>query len=148
MNGTNIAIILAKRLNNLGFIVHRYNSVTTSSIYLKLDYGVCCGIRIADHPGKKKYHYRFNVMKDYRGERAILYDGLPSYFFDFSELEIVIKAVQEERQKKINEYGMNNYKSFIDINSKDQFYKRFTKMEGENYGESNKNVKNIDVKKK
>ena len=62
--------------------------------------------------------------------------------------EIVIKAVQEERQKKINEYGLDNYKSFIDINSKDQLYERFTKMEGENYGESNKNVKNIDVKKK
>ena len=44
MNGNDVAKILTERLIKLGFVVHRYNSVTTSSIYLKLDFGVCCGI--------------------------------------------------------------------------------------------------------
>ena len=69
MNGNDVAKILTERLIKLGFVVHRYNSVTTSSIYLKLDFGVCCGIRIADHNGRKRYHYRFNVMKNYNGNR-------------------------------------------------------------------------------
>lgn len=63
MTGNEVAEILINKLLKLGFIVHRYNSVTTSSIYLKLDYGLACGIRIADHTGRKRYHYRFNVMK-------------------------------------------------------------------------------------
>lgn len=63
MNEKQIAKVLIEELLKLGFVVHRYNAVTTNSIYLKLDFGVCCGIRIADHSGKKKYHYRFNVVK-------------------------------------------------------------------------------------
>ena len=65
MNEKQIAKVLVQKLLDMGFTVHRYNAVTTNSIYLKLDYGVCCGIRIADHNGKKKYHYRFNVVKGY-----------------------------------------------------------------------------------
>ena len=72
MTGKKIANILIQRLLSKGFIVHRYNSHTTSSIYIKLDYGVSCGIRIADHPGKKKYSYRFNVIKDYIGDKVII----------------------------------------------------------------------------
>ena len=53
MSEKQIANLLIQELLKLGFIVHRYNAVTTSSIYLKLDFGVCCGIRIADHSGKK-----------------------------------------------------------------------------------------------
>lgn len=80
MNEKEIASILVDKLKKLGFIVHRYNSVTTNSIYLKLDFGVCCGIRIADHNGKKKYHYRFNVIKDFKGDKIVNFNNLVSYF--------------------------------------------------------------------
>lgn len=63
MTGNDVANILVPKLLDMNLIVHRYNLHTTSSIYLKLDYGLACGIRIADHPGKKKYSYRFNVIK-------------------------------------------------------------------------------------
>ena len=119
MNGKEIANILVQKLIAEGFIVHRYNSHTTSSIYIKLDYGLSCGIRIADHPGKKKYSYRFNVIKD----------GLICRFYDFTELEEVIKAVQKERQEKINKYGLQNYKKYMERESKDDLYTRFKKME-------------------
>lgn len=42
MTGDEVAKILAIKLLKLGFIVHRYNSVMTSSIYLKLDFR--CGL--------------------------------------------------------------------------------------------------------
>ena len=38
MNEKKIAEILINKLNELGFIVHKYNAVTTNSIYLKLDF--------------------------------------------------------------------------------------------------------------
>ena len=38
MNEKKIAEILINKLNELGFIIHKYNAVTTNSIYLKLDF--------------------------------------------------------------------------------------------------------------
>ena len=35
-----MAKILINELSELGFTIHRYNAVTTNSIYLKLDFGV------------------------------------------------------------------------------------------------------------
>ena len=130
MKGKTVAKFLVKNLLDLGFIVHRYNSHTTSSIYLKLDYGVSCGIRIADHPGKKKYSYRFNVIKDYVGDKVIYKDNLTCYFFDYTELDKVIDAVKKEKQNKINKYGIENYKKWMDIQSQSDLYIRFKKMKG------------------
>ena len=129
MSGKEIANILVQKLLAKGFIVHRYNSHTTSSIYIKLDYGLSCGIRIADHPGKKKYSYRFNVIKDYVGDKVIIKDGLICRFYDFTELEEVIQADKKERQEKINKYGLQNYKKYMEKESKDDLYTRFRKME-------------------
>ena len=130
MKGKTVAKFLVKNLLDLGFIVHRYNSHTTSSIYLKLDYGVSCGIRIADHPGKKKYSYRFNVIKDYVGDKVIYKDNLICYFFDYTELDKVIDAVKKEKQNKINKYGIENYKKWMDIQSQSDLYIRFKEMKG------------------
>lgn len=114
MNEKQVANILVQQLKNMGFIVHRYNSVTTNSIYLKLDFGVCCGIRIADHNGKKKYHYRFNVIKDFKGDKIVNFNNLVSYFFTFDELSQLLQKVQEEKQAKIQKYGISNYKLYME----------------------------------
>lgn len=100
MTGDDVVNILVPKLLDMGLIVHRYNAHSTSSIYLKLDYGLSCGIRIADHPGKKKYSYRFNVIKDYKGDKVILKDGLICRFYDFNELDSVLDAVQKKDKKK------------------------------------------------
>lgn len=130
MNGNGIAKILVERLLEKNFIVHRYNSHSTSSIYLKLDYGLSCGVRIADHPGKKKYHYRFNVIKDYKGDKVVVKDNLVSFYFNHNELEDVIEKVVEERQKKVNKYGIDNYKRYMKMQSKTDLYTRFFEMKG------------------
>lgn len=126
MTGNEVTNILVSRLLDMGFIVHRYNSHSTSSIYLKLDYGLSCGIRIADHPGKKKYSYRFNVVKDYVGNKVILKDGLICRFYDFNELDSVLNAVQQEKQQKINKYGLENYQRYMEREkNENQLFKRF-----------------------
>lgn len=126
MNGNEVANILISKLLDMGFIIHRYNSRSTSSIYLKLDYGLSCGIRIADHPGKKKYSYRFNVIKDYVGNKVILKDGLICNFYDFYELDNVVNAVQKEKQDKINKYGLRNYQIYMEKQkNENELFKRF-----------------------
>lgn len=128
MNGNDVAKILTERLIKLGFVVHRYNSVTTSSIYLKLDFGVCCGIRIADHNGRKRYHYRFNVMKKYNGNRAINRDGLISYFFDYTEIDEIIKMIQREKVNKVYRYGEKNYLEYMRKSKTEKLYERFKRV--------------------
>ena len=136
MNGIDIVNILVPKLLDLGFIVHRYNSHTTSSIYLKLDYGVSCGIRIADHLGKKKYRYRYNLIKNYNGNKAVNKDGLICYFYDFSELENVLEDVRNERQAKITKYGIDRYKLYMENEKKEnELFTRFKKIGG-NYESS------------
>lgn len=126
MNGNEVANILISKLLDMGFIIHRYNSHSTNSIYLKLDYGLSCGIRIADHPGKKKYSYRFNVIKDYVGNKVILKDGLICNFYDFYELDNVVNAVQKEKQDKINKYGLRNYQIYMEKQkNENELFKRF-----------------------
>ena len=83
MTEKKIAKILVKKLVSLGFVVHRYDAITTSSIYLKLDFGLSCGIRISNHKGKAKYHYRFNVIKDYEGDKITFYKNLISYLMNY-----------------------------------------------------------------
>ena len=131
MDGKDVAKFLVERLLEMRFIVHRYNSYSTSSIYLKLDYGLSCGIRIADHPGKKKYRYRFNVIKDYEGDKVILKNGLICNFYDFNELECVLDAVQNEREKKLDRYGLEKYQKYMEEQSQTDLYKRFNQVEGE-----------------
>lgn len=129
MTGIDIVNTLIPKLLDMNFIVHRYDSYSTSSIYLKLDYGVACGIRIADHPGKKKYHYRFNIIKNFKGDKVILKSGLISRFYDFSELEKVLKDVQEEKQNKLCRYGINNYNKYMEKEkNENELFNRFKKV--------------------
>lgn len=129
MTGIDIVNTLIPKLLDMDLIVHRYDAYSTNSIYLKLDYGIACGIRIADHPGKKKYSYRFNIIKDFKGDKVILKDGLICNFYDFTELEKVLKDVQEEKKKKLYRYGINNYNSYIEREkNKNELFKRFKKV--------------------
>ena len=126
MNEKQLAKILIKNLIQLGFIVHRYNAISTNSIYLKLDYGVCCGIRIADHNGKKKYHYRFNVIKNFKGDKIVYFNNLVSYFYTFKEIPQLLSKEQQEKQQKINKYGLKNYQRYMEKEKKEnELFKRF-----------------------
>lgn len=129
MNEKQIANVLVNRLKDMGFIIHRYNAKSTNSIYLKLDYGVCCGIRIADHNGKKKYHYRFNVIKDFKGDKIINFNNLVSYFFSYEEIPQILQKVQEERENKIKKYGLEKYRLCMQSEKvSNPLFKRFRKV--------------------
>ena len=88
---------------------------------------------LSDITCKKKYRYRFNIIKDYEGDKVILKNGLICYFYDFNELENVLKAVQEEKQNKIKKYGLNNYKLYMQSEKEEnELFKRFKQVKGEN----------------
>lgn len=53
---------LIKEFKKEGIIIQKYQSKTSLSVYLKLDYGVLNSIRISDHKGEKYLNYRYNVL--------------------------------------------------------------------------------------
>lgn len=124
-----IAKDISNKLKELGFIIHRYDARTTNSIYLKIDFGLCCGIRISDHNGIKKYHYRFNVFKDYKGDKIILRDNLISYFYTFNDIPELIEDIKKVKEDKLKRYGFDSYKKYMEKESKSNaLFKRFTEV--------------------
>ena len=111
-----------------GFIISKYYAKTTKSIYLKLDYGVCCGIRISDHNGKKKYKYKFNLLKYYNGPKRVNDNGFIRLYFSYENINEIVEAVLKEKNEKLKKYGQNNYQEYMEINSKDELYKSFEKV--------------------
>lgn len=65
MKNKDIAEYVQNKLLNLGFIIHRYNAYSTSSIYLKLDYGACNSIRISDHKGYSHLSYKYEINQSF-----------------------------------------------------------------------------------
>lgn len=116
---------LIKDLKENGFQINKYYAKTTKSIYLKLDYGVCCGIRISDHNGKQKYRYKFNLIKQYKGPKEKIDRGYVRLFYDYNNTEELIEDVQNEKKAKIKKYGLHNYQEYMKINAQDSLYKSF-----------------------
>lgn len=58
-----IANYVEKYLLLKNFIIHRYDSYSTESIYIKLDYGACNSIRISDHIGYEHLSYKYEINK-------------------------------------------------------------------------------------
>lgn len=119
---------LIEDLKKKDFRIHKYYAKTTKSIYLKLDYGVCCGIRISDHTGKKRYKYKFNLIKQYKGPKQINDKGYLRLFYNYNNTEELVKDVQNEKKLKIEKYGLYNYEKYMKQNSKDDLYKSFKKV--------------------
>ncbi|MEC0234439.1 AAA family ATPase [Paenibacillus kribbensis] len=104
-----VAAALIALLKKEDFTIQRYDSVTTSSIYLKLDYGVCHSVRIGDHKGKRQYKYRYNVDIGRRQiNRHKTAEGWPRWYYPETELRALVRDVVRERQQ-LQKYGTENY---------------------------------------
>lgn len=108
-----VAAALITLLKKEGFTIQRYDSVTTSSIYLKLDYGVCHSIRIGDHKGKRQYKYRYNVdLGRKQINRHNTAEGWPRWYYPETELRALVRDVARERQRH-QKYGIENYRALM-----------------------------------
>ena len=113
-------------LKNEGIRIDRYYARTTKSIYLKLDYGVCGGVRISDHEGK--YPYRYNVIKKYKGNKQYMDNGHLRLYYNYENTNDLINDIKIHKKRKLEMYGENNYKKYMNLNSNDKLYKDFKKV--------------------
>lgn len=120
-----LANLISRKLIDAGIIIHRYDSYSTNSIYLKLDYGVCNSIRISDHPGKKHLRYRYNIGPKFENQRKVQ-QGYERFFFLSNDPEKLINKVISDRERKIQHYGKEKFQEYISDNKeKSRFCKGF-----------------------
>lgn len=106
-----IADKIVAALKGQNFVIQRYDSYSTDSVYLKLDYGVCNTIRISDHEGKQYLRYRYNLIIG--GENNITDDDYTRYFFNEKSIGSLLNQILFDKATKLQKYGKVSYKNFM-----------------------------------
>lgn len=104
---------LERRFVAEGFVVHRYDAYSTDSIYLKLDWGACCSIRISDHPGYKHLKYRYNIgswITEGRHEGG----KYPRHYYQVKNADRLVKRVLADRDERMAQHGKDGYRALMD----------------------------------
>lgn len=109
---------LIQLLHAQGVIIQRYDASSTNSIYLKFDYGTANSIRISDHRGKTHLKYRYNLMADETKVRSEM-DKYQRYYWPIDQVQACAELILKERQAKIDRFGLDRYKSFMEQNRTD-----------------------------
>jgi hypothetical protein len=69
------------------------------------------------------------VIKDYKGDKIVHFENLISYFYTFEELPQLLQKVQEEKQSKVQKYGISNYKLYMESEeTSNELFRRFKKV--------------------
>ena len=103
---------IGRTLSGMGCMVHRYDAVSTSSVYLKVDAGVACSIRLSDHEGHYNLKYRFNYLAHVPGEAVEhVQDGIDRYFYQAGAVDQMIEDILELREQRYLMY--RNYEEII-----------------------------------
>lgn len=114
---TELADKIVAKLKATGFVIQRYDSRTTNSVYLKLDYGVCNSIRISDHKGKEHLQYRYNLLATITHvKKDKTSQGWDRWYFSFKEVDVLIDLIKRDRKKKLKQYGDRRYHQFMEDN--------------------------------
>jgi hypothetical protein len=103
---------ISKQLLKQGCILHKSHSITTSSVYIKIDYGVGGYLRISDHKGKGNVACRFNLQPSsiLSACKTVYQRGVKKKFYYGSrQVDHMIKDIIAFRNSKIAEYGESKY---------------------------------------
>ena len=99
-------------------IIHRYDSYSTNSIYLKFDYGVANSLRISDHDGKQHLRYRYNIvesMSNRSSKKECYRKGMQMIFYSPAMInaccrDILAAKIEKEQQYHSYEAVVNTAK--------------------------------------
>jgi hypothetical protein len=115
---------LLRDLDKKGFVLYYYEAYSTSSCYIKLDFGLSNSIRIADHKGIDKYQYRFNLMIGLR--KSYVKDGRNYYCEE--DYDKMISDIVAFREEQLDKYGFRYYDYMVknknDAENRSGFWKK------------------------
>lgn len=113
-----IAEEIIDKLKKENIVIHRYDSSSTNSIYLKLDYGMSYSIRISDHKGKKHLQFRYNLLTNIKKTRIKRKGKYERRFYNVKDIDLLINDIKKERRKKLIRYGKERYKKHMFVRRK------------------------------
>lgn len=110
-----IADAVIKRLRGK-VVIHRYDSYSTNSIYLKFDYGVANSLRISDHPGKRYLKYRYNILTGINSKKVKKDGGFERIFYSPDMVKAVCRDILAAKERKKDRY--KDYNAVMDAAAK------------------------------
>lgn len=103
---------ISRTLIHNGCVIHRYDAFVSNSVYIKVDAGVVCSIRLSDHPG---YEYRFNYMAQVPGDQVLCHsEGTLRFHYQSGAVDQLILDVLTLRQDRMELYA--DYQGLIKQN--------------------------------
>lgn len=113
-----VADDISNALLPLGVTIHRNDSITTLSVYLKFDYGVLNSVRISDHRGKDQFVFKYNIRTDveeaYTSNAVAFAQSTEHHFFPLADWEKVVRRILIHRAMLIGKYGEGGYQKFLE----------------------------------
>ena len=109
-----IADEIINKLLEYDFVIQRYDSYSSASVYLKLDFGVCNSIRISDHQGKGHLCYRYNIIIGCSDN--IIEEEYIRYYFNHENVTGLINQILFDKVSKVQKYGLTRYKNYMAVN--------------------------------
>lgn len=105
MNLQEAADYIVEKMAKEGVAVHRYDAITSKSIYLKFDFGVAYSLRISDHKGYKHLTYRYNLMQGATGKRTQIDKGFKRDYYGLDWIDGMIRDILQNRKSKMQSEG-------------------------------------------
>lgn len=105
-NTKTVATNLISNLKKAGFVVNRYDSHTSNSIYLILDNGACNKVRISDHYGRK---HRYNVILGLEKSYKEVSKSGSMYFFSEKHINRLVNEIKARKASIIVKLGFEGY---------------------------------------
>lgn len=83
-----MAIKLILSTEEMGSYIYHVSS--WNSVYIKFKSPLMRSIRVSDHPGRRKYRYKWNLVNKYSGKKLIVDRGYNRYFYSFKDIDKLI----------------------------------------------------------
>lgn len=100
--------IVIEQLNEAGLEAYLFHSsADTGSCYIRFKDKDLCSVRVADHEGRGKYKYKFNVRTDIDNSHTTT-DGAERFFFVPEDLPELVQSVLA-RKKYLASIGGGYY---------------------------------------
>ena len=110
-----VDIIIQLLIDN-GFAIQRYDALSTNSVYLKVDYGVCNSIRISDHIGYSHLSYKYEMLiGKMNGREYIKKNGYLCTRYGANDYRELIADIVKSREYKLDKYGYDGYEKLIEM---------------------------------
>jgi len=87
---------LREFLRSQGYNTHIYHWAASGSVYLKFDFKKLGSIRIANHNGRTKYRYIFNLREDIEKRYSQRDRGIIRYYIPYDDYVSLILAIKHK----------------------------------------------------